>query len=762
MNIAEQNIKAFNAIYDFGLTDEIIKKLPAIKERVTKVEDILSASVFTYLYRSPKLLIVVNPRLSKGYYRNSSYFGIALTDINERNKTLLDKILPVNTGSYFYTSNIGASGSNPEINEFMQLFTTYRRIEEGETTKVEVAPTSASVLIKISFEKFTEKFLKSLDTLGQGFITGSNYHGVIYSKSVPRLVGSAESADELLEKLRTYLKTNEEHFFKNKTFKIYPSAYNTKENVLDGYETFLEMLYPGCQITRVEQKPTTQLKNNNLTKIIEREEAYSIVGLIAEINNTRLAVIGTFFQGAYHRRADNAVDAHGMSWNLYSFEHEKFEELYDYLDVGRIFFNLRTNANGALIQKAGVLHDLEDPKTISSELLTPYLRDQPGQVTLIDNDTVDRIMKREIRKAAIQDKEAKSEVKLKEKAQKLFKDLSKQKGDIKVNDMVIKDNVVKYETETLSFRSGHSKTWLSDLLVRASNRIDIKYVNYDYILTGFIAEIMRIQNGTIKGTLGTVKFEVTHTEKTNTRGHYLTQYKINGNRINKGEVQECLERAVCYQNQTDYDYFLQEVKKCSLRIHAYLQIGVDTTVYDELKSKHLKIKFLLDRKDGKNRLIINKKKYPIKNINRFLSIENKGNLMEMVELLLNEDIVEGIKLNDMKGIIDKATETFKNAIAKSEELLNKTVKMFKLELETKNLEGRDRTGYRINGKRRTYFLEIANANAHTNKCGVYDYDTGRYICIVDKSTAQVGKDKIVNRIFALHNDEKVATQVNTI
>jgi hypothetical protein len=760
MNIAEQNIKAFNAIYDFGLTDEIIKQLPNIRERVTKVGNVLSANVFTYLYHSPKLLIVVNPSLSKGYYRNSSYFGIALTGISETNNNLLKKMLPVNTGSYFYTSNIGAAGSNPDINSLLGLFEKRGRVDGAE--KITVIPNSPSTLIKLSFEKFTETFLKNLDTLGQGFITGTNYSGVVYSKDVPRFIDSAKTSDELLEKLRGYLKKNEEHFFKNKLFRIFPSPLNTRENILNSYEVFLEMLYPGCQITRVEQGTTGKLTNKNISKILSADEDYKVIGLVAELDNTRLVVAGHEFKDAYHRRNDQGVDANGMSWKLYSFKQGDFEELFDYLDVGRVMYRLEVGTNGMLTKKVGILHDLEDPKTLSSTLLGPYLMEQPGQVVLLDNDAVDRIMKREVRKASLRAKEAKSEQNLKEKAKKLFKDLTKQKGEIKFNDMIINDNAVKYETETLSFSEGHSKTWLSELLVRASNVIDIKHVNYDYILTGFIAEIMSVRNKTVKGTIGTVNFEVAHVEKVSARGHYLTQYKINGHRINKGEVQECLERAVCYQSQADYDYFLQEVKKCSLRIHSYLQLGVDATVFDELQSKHLKIKFLLERKDGKNYLIINKKNYAIKSINRFLSIENKDNLMEMVELLLNEDIVEGVKLNDMKGIIAKATETFKNAVAKSEELLNKTVKMFKLELETKNLEGRPRTGYRINGKKRTYFLEIANSVAHTNKCGVYDYETGRYICIVDKSTAQVGKDKIVNRIFALHNDEKVATQVHTI
>lgn len=755
MIVSEKNIKAFNAIYDFGLSDKILEELPKISERVTKVNNKLGANVIIYLYRTPKILFIFHPRFGRHYYNNTSYFGIALKDIHKDNLKLLNDNLPVNTGDYFFTTKADANGANPHhINDFLASF------KGAKDTKL-----VNSSLVKLNFKKFTENFLKELKALIQIFVTGRDtYHNTItIADSIPPLSGIVNSPEELIDSLKTYIKGNHKHFFGTHKISLIPNLDTPTASVLEVYETFLKLLYPDIQVTKIETSKTGEIKNKSTLDVVHKSRNYTVIGLVAEHNNQRMALIGQFEQDRYYRRNQDLCDKHGFRWNLYSFAQDKFPDLYDYLDVGRIFVNFGYNAGeDTLNANVGALFELKAPKVISYELMKQHIAGRKDQLTLIDDDTIDRITKRELRRQAVAKEEADVGKKLKEKAEKLFKGLAKQKGEIKFNDMVLTADSVKYETEELSFSKGHSKTWLSDLLTRAANVRDVKHVNYDHVLTGFIAHAMSVQNSTISGKIGSVTFELQHTARRNAAGSLVTQYKLNGNRINKGEVQECLERAVCYQTQTDYDYFLSEVKKCSLRIHSYLQLGVDSVVYDELQGKQLQIKFLIERKKNKNYVIINKKSYLIKSINRFLSIEKKNNLMDMVELLLNEDIVEGIKLKDMKGIIEKATETFKNAVAKSEELLNKTVKMFKLELETTRVGGTQRTGYKIVGKKRTYFLEVENNNAHTNRCGVYDYATGQYVCIVDKSTAQVGKDKIVNRIFALHNDEKVATQIHTI
>ena len=85
-----------------------------------------------------------------------------------------------------------------------------------------------------------------------------------------------------------------------------------------------------------------------------------------------------------------------------------------------------------------------------------------------------------------------------------------------------------------------------------------------------------------------------------------------------------------------------------------------------------------------------------------------------------------------------------------------TLKIISQNIELK--DGTQFTGYLVKGDLRTYAV-----NAHDDRHSVYDYDTAQYICIVDKTNnAQVGKDRLVNRLFALANDKLVATKISTL
>ena len=169
MNISEKNLEAFNAIYDFGLSDEIIKQLPKIKERVTKAGQRLGYQGFVYLYRSPKLLLVINPLYNRYHQGATNFFGVALEGISPENKTFLDKHIAEGEGHYFIANNVRAKGHSPTINQFLDTF----HIGKSNDKDVQVN----SVLIKINFKKFTETFLNELKTLSQVFVSGKTYSG---------------------------------------------------------------------------------------------------------------------------------------------------------------------------------------------------------------------------------------------------------------------------------------------------------------------------------------------------------------------------------------------------------------------------------------------------------------------------------------------------------------------------------------------------------------------------------------------------------
>ena len=248
----------------------------------------------------------------------------------------------------------------------------------------------------------------------------------------------------------------------------------------------------------------------------------------------------------------------------------------------------------------------------------------------------------------------------------------------------------------------------------------------------------------------------------NIKGISSRRVYLNGCRINGQEVEQCLERALCFTEQEEYDYFLKSVSKCSLKVHKYLQLGVDISVSDAFDRSTVAMKFPLERRKGSNYLVIGDKEFKISNTEGIIRMSRYREMLDVITALLNGKVAAGIVADDIKDIIKDGKRAYVDAVNKSKELLEQTETLFNLESDTYEIGGTNRTGYRIEGKLKTYFLENDVNNGSHNSCGVYDFNTGSYICIVDKSTSQVGMDKLVNRIYALHNDALVAGQINTL
>jgi len=131
------------------------------------------------------------------------------------------------------------------------------------------------------------------------------------------------------------------------------------------------------------------------------------------------------------------------------------------------------------------------------------------------------------------------------------------------------------------------------------------------------------------------------------------------------------------------------------------------------------------------------------------------NVLQIVSALLDGTIVQNVSSSDIKGLLDGAKREFNEAVEKSKKLLADTEKRFNIKIDAYNISGKTITGYLVKGKLDTYVVSADGSQ-------VYRYPSGNYVCIVDKSTAQVGKDKLVNRLFALHNDNLVAQQITTL
>jgi hypothetical protein len=432
------------------------------------------------------------------------------------------------------------------------------------------------------------------------------------------------------------------------------------------------------------------------------------------------------------------------------------DPLYDFVDIGRIIYNDETSHYN---KKGKIIFTDLDPIPISRNILNASVTLQ-DEILFWDNNDIKMAVNREMRKEERIKSEKDSFINLTKKINIKLNNLNSNES-IKFNEMVITNNSIEYQKQKITADIAN----LSSILIKEAARlVAIDNINFDALSELFFLKISQSQIP-VSGIIGNVSFCLNPTTSTNTAGTSVTRYNINNKRINKNEIEECLRRALCYQTQLDYDYFIDSVNKCSLKVHNLLQLGIDITVYDDFDNITYNVKFPIDRKNRKNYIVINNEEYQIKNTNKFLTLQNTSKripLLVLVEKLLDNKIVKDVTINNIKNIIKQGRRTYEEAIEKSNQLLEETLKLFNLKEETKHIANATRTGYLIKGKLREYFLEVQNDDSHTGNCGVYDTKSEKYICIVDKSTSQVGMDKIVNRIYALHNDNLLASKITTL
>jgi len=394
-------------------------------------------------------------------------------------------------------------------------------------------------------------------------------------------------------------------------------------------------------------------------------------------------------------------------------------------------------------------------------VLSNYLLGKNGDyVEFLDNNSLNILTKRELQRSARKEAKSKAKNKLREKIEKRLQTLLTPGKSLKLNGVTYSDEKIEYEGQVLRSDIPNLTYKILNTLSRAYSLDD---VNFDQALPIFLSYVSDSEG---IGNVGEVSFKVEKRVSTNTLGFTATRIYVNNKRINSDEVESVLERGLCFTNQADFDYFIASVSKCSLKIHTYLQVGVDINVRDEFDNITVALKLPLERRKNINYLVINDESYRVKNTQKVIGLSRKGSMMDVVNTLLDGKSVEGVEVDSIKGIISSGKKAYVDAIEKSKELLTDTEKTFNIEEETVTMgDGSSKTGYLIKGSLRKYFIDTGGKeqiDTNDPQCGVYSFPEGRYICIVDKSSSQVGMDKLVNRIYALHNDALVASAINTL
>jgi len=506
----------------------------------------------------------------------------------------------------------------------------------------------------------------------------------------------------------------------------------------------------------VKQSDSIIADKNNLHNYLGR-----IVAVFTDPLGNRFAVFKVYGTESYYVKAGTILGT------MYV---QPDEEEYNYIDPGRFFVHpdtigFKMACGERILCKLDHSRDIFfiDEKPIipkSADIVDDYIRKQKNATRFLNNDQVKRIIT-QYQARVTQEKETETQEKTKKR--KIQQRIRELKNDPNLSFTL---NEVKYTRDKFEYAGQTfcaSNVPIPALLNDSVRWLELENLSFDVMFANFIERTVQYYKSTIKkGTIGTVDFTIeTRTGFTKDKVRYTHTY-INGKKINNAEVKDVLNRLLCFTNQADADHFIEQVSKCSLKIHKYLAEGITMNAHDPYLASNVKATFPLIRRNGKHLLALNKKEYPIKNLSKLLTIENARSTGTVINILSSPDIVE-VDLKDLGQVIEKARSAYEEAILKAQQLLKTTEEKFNIKLEEIDLRGSRRKGYIIKGILRDYFVEAHESNSHT-RYQVYDYPDGNPRCIVDKVGIheEVGVDRLVNRIYALKNDKYVANQISTL
>ncbi|MHC5056946.1 MAG: hypothetical protein ACYTKD_19875 [Planctomycetota bacterium] len=209
----------------------------------------------------------------------------------------------------------------------------------------------------------------------------------------------------------------------------------------------------------------------------------------------------------------------------------------------------------------------------------------------------------------------------------------------------------------------------------------------------------------------------------------------------------------------DYDSLLKEVSKCSLLFHSMLNNGLRLDYWDDICRCERFLKFRVVRKGGRNYLVNGDENYLIRDSERVVTKsslnKNRRERLDFAGLLEFFRSSFGLNMDQVIVLFKDGLRANQQAERRSQQLLAEAIKQFGVKKATATADKKEYEGYLVKGRSKTYFL--------TKDLKVFDYPSMRYICIVDKARdAQLTNDKLVNRIYALANDQLVAKDINTL
>ncbi|HNW88128.1 MAG TPA: hypothetical protein PKN48_00565 [Bacteroidales bacterium] len=534
-----------------------------------------------------------------------------------------------------------------------------------------------------------------------------------------------------------------------------PDRYQCYSENRAAFSSFFKLLFPTAKYSF--------LQNDSLLKVTSamgKNYALCCITDVVEVNNIRYS-LSTFMHDP--GRPSIGSSYFGTHFFIKAVNHEN--RCYDYIDVGRFFTSIYISDMSLL----GIIAYADaTPVFPTKEVIDDLTKITPETALplIVTNTDIGIIIKRYQQKMERQQSERKDQEELNKKLEARLEHVKLPDKFLNINGIVFKKSGITYEKQLLTISSPDiDENWVYNILTTVARYINIDTVTFDSVFATFLKDVVKKvekRDESAEGTIGDVSFKVVRSKIKSSTGAMNTLTYINDIRINFEEVYECLERALCFTTQKDYNYFLSEVSKCSLKIHKYLQRGVSMNVRDEFNDCTINMKLPLVRSKNINYLVIEGNKFKVRDTHKIIELHNSRDLVDVLNVFMNPKVLDGVGFDQIRALVDAAAKEFITAVEKSQKLLKDTEERFKISVGDHRVDtGHTYHGYLIKGKLDTYILEVDVDNPE-KKNGVYRYPSGQYVCIVDKSAAQVGMDKVVNRVYALHNDSMLANQIHTL
>lgn len=520
---------------------------------------------------------------------------------------------------------------------------------------------------------------------------------------------------------------------------VFEKELHSLRRYYDVHYEFLEACYWAADATMPVDAPTTLLKKDydSMPPYIQH-----ITHVLQLKDDTRIA----FFVKKREWNNYNNRPSYDLTYHYYMTKPGDVE--YNWTDPDRYLSHFE--------------EDKGKPRVIYTDAGSAFPRDKDvidnyrrGQAFItIDNSTLSMLTARWMRKQQELSNEASAIKSLEGKIRSKIEDLAAGKM-FSYNDITFKKDGFEYETQEVSSTALPMKK----VLDRFAGNYSEEHLNFDRVFDIWLGEIYNhgVQSGKVDGKVGDVTFTLDVKTSKNKAGATLQVFRINGSRINKDEVRDVLAKAICFPTTDDFEQFCKSVSACSLRYHKMLASGIVINVSDEIFGENVEFKISLERTKNKNYISFNNKQFKIGDTNKLLTLLNAKGMSRVISVLLDVKAV-GMQGDDIKLMLETGKKNLEDQRNHEKELLESTMKLFAIEYtdDFKATNGKLLRGYIVRGKLRNYLVE-------ERKCMVYEYPTGRYICMVDKGQNEHSNvARLVNRFFALSNDSKLAKEISTL